>query len=384
MRPSSSNIYDTLSSDENISDAESFVTVTPNGKKKAKLESTAKKNSAPVQKSSHKPPPLNIAGVEYARVNELLTKIRTKVDDYVLSLTSFGVRVFAANTDRYNVLKNELIAAKIRFFTYQLREEQMTKIVLHGLFNMPLNELKTHLADVGVKPANIKAMNIHHKRNNDHAVYLLYFLKSDKIKISSLREIPGVCHLKVRWQYYQNKRNGPMQCSRCMSYGHGGQNCAMNPICIRCGEGHLSSECGYLFDPVSKQPRTRIPDDVVKCGLCGQNHTANFSGCEKRQEFLDRQNRYRARTQRRPRLSNEFVNAPQLENFVLPSLDPRTRASHMPQHQNAPWAANSNDLFTPEELMPIFQEMMGALSRAQSKMEQITVLGQIVIKYSNR
>lgn len=390
MQPSTSktstnNVYDILDSDENISEGESMVTITSNKSKRAKLShNTAKKNSAAVPNaSSHKPPPLNIVGVEYARINELLNKVRTKVDDYSISLAPFGIRVYAANTDRYNVLKNELKAAEIKFFTYQLRDEQMTKIVLHGLFRMTEDELKFHLDEAGVKPVKIKTMNIHQQRYTDHALYLLYFLKSENIKISNLRQIPAICHVKVRWQYYQNRRNGPMQCSRCMQYGHGGQNCFLTPVCIRCAGPHLSNQCGLLTDPATKQARTRIPNDMLRCGLCDQNHSANFSGCVKRQEFLDRQRRYRTRTQpqaQRP-VSNAFTHAPELDNFNFPSLVPQNRASQFQPASTPQIAPGGDNLFTPNELMQIFSELMASMSQCRNKMEQISALGQIVIKY---
>lgn len=390
MQPSTSskNVFESLNSDEDTSDMESIVTVTSKNGKRRKVNKTAKKNSAAVPKSSQKPPPLNIVGVEYAQVSELLDKVRTKVDDYSLSLAPFGIRVYSANTDRYNVLKNELKSAQLKFFTYQLRDEQMTKIVLHGLFHMSEQELRFHLEHEGIKPVKIKIMNIHQKRYSDHALYLLYFLKSDQIKISTLRETSAICHIKVRWQYYQNKRNGPMQCSRCMQYGHGGENCFLDPVCIRCGDSHFSRDCRLLIDPATSMPRDRIPDNMLKCGLCNQNHSANFSGCEKRAEFIQRQQRFRNRTQRRPRPTNAFVHAPQLDNFNFPALDPRARANNHEQIPlNRPTAAdatmNNNDLFTASEIMSIFEELMSAINQATTKMEQITALGRIAIKYSN-
>jgi hypothetical protein len=122
---------------------------------------------------------------------------------------------------------------------------------------------------------------------------------------------------------------------------------------------------------------------MLKCALCGQNHSANFSQCAKRLEFVERQQRYRNNTQRRERparpVQQAFVAAPQLENFVLPSLNPRTRANRIPQNVNQ--ATIDNDLFTPNQLMVIFKELMAAISRATTKSEQISALGEIAIKY---
>lgn len=386
MPASTSNAYESLNSDEDISELESMVSVTS---KRAKL--AASRKNLPVNEpkssptSSHKPPPINIEGVEYKTVIELIKSHNAGVDDFSLSLTQFGVRVYSANTDKYNVLKRALKLANFKFYTYQPRDEQMTKIVLHGFYCMDTNELKEHLKFKNVFPSDIKNMSIQNKRNSDHAVYLLYFPKSAKVKISDLRQITNICNVRIRWQYYSNRRTGPTQCNRCMMYGHGGRNCELDPKCIRCSGPHLSNQCPSLRDPITGEVRNRIPDNMLKCALCHQNHSANFSGCTKRQEFIDRQQNYRARNQRHTRRNahshGSFVNAPQLDNFNFPPLDPRARANRLPQPPLFRPIVPSNDLFSPSEMMTIFTELVTAISQCRNKMEQISALAEIVNKY---
>lgn len=373
---STSNSFSMLDPDTNISESESVMSVEKNPKHTMKNKN--------MQASIQKPPPLNIVGVEYAKVVNWLKPISQSAEDFSLSLAPFGIRVFSANIDRYKILKNELDKLKVKYYTYQLREEQTTKIVLHGLYAMPENELGLHLAEVGVKPAKIKKMNIYQKKYSDHCLYLLYFPKSDKVKISNLREIPAINNVKVRWQYYANNRTGPMQCSNCMLLGHGSQNCRLDPKCMRCSGPHKTQECPRLIDPITNQPRDRIPEDQVKCALCHQSHTANYSRCEKRLEYIERQQRYRSRTQRQPQTQRTFIDAPQLNNFNFPQLNPRERASRVTH--NPQWVMNppQNDLFTAEELMPIFEELMCELSHARTRMDQITALGRVAIKYCGR
>lgn len=372
---STSNKFSVLN-EMDLSESESLI-------EEEKLEKRNK--AASVQKPSpQKPPPLNITGVEYATVKNWIKSLNPRAGDYNISLAPFGIRVYSANVDLYKVLKNELLKLNAKFFTYQLREEQTTKVVLHGLYSMPETELLQYLAEVDVKPIKIKKMNIHQKKYSDHCLYLLYFLKSDKIKISKLREIPAINSVRVRWQYYANSRVGPMQCSNCMLLGHGSQNCQMDPKCMRCSGSHKTQDCPRLIDPITKLPRDRIPDDQIKCALCHQNHTANYSRCEKRLEFIERQQRYRNRNQRQPQMPRQFTDAPQLNTFNFPHLNPRERAARVTQ--NSQWVSNStqNDLFTSEELMPIFEELMFELSQARTRMEQITALGRVAIKYCGR
>lgn len=373
-----SNRYETLNPNEDLSDSESVISSV---KKQKTHHDTSKQQTAQVTpKSSPKPPPINVKGADFKSVRQMLDSIAVLKDDCFIRLTPSGVRIFASSTEIHKKIIDHLKSENSKFFTHQLREEQTTKIVLHGLHNMPENELKEALEEVGIKPSGIVKLTVRNLRHSDHCVFLLHFPKSDNVKISKIREVKAVNYVMVRWEYFKNKRNGPIQCSKCMQYGHGAKSCFLDPVCVRCGGGHESKSCNHLTDPVTKQVHEKIPDDLVKCGLCGQNHTANFSGCQKRKEFIDRQNLYRARTQRRNQRQNaqnnfQFQNAPQLKNFTLPGTTQQVNLS--------PQSNGNNDLFSPDQLMSIFQELMTSMSQARNKMDQINALGKIVIKYTN-
>jgi hypothetical protein len=123
----------------------------------------------------------------------------------------------------------------------------------------------------------------------------------------------------------------------------------------------------------------------VKCGLCGQPHTANSPSCEKRAEFIQRQQRYRNNTQRRQRpAQHQFIDAPQLADFNFPRIDPRVRANVIPMGQPRPQLAQqtgAGELFSPDELSAIFDEMVDVSSNATSKQDQLKMLYKIVQKY---
>jgi hypothetical protein len=84
--------------------------------------------------------------------------------------------------------------------------------------------------------------------------------------------------------------------------------------------------------------------------------------------------------------SQQFMPAPQLDDFQFPRLSPQG-ATGPSVNVNRPQvtAAQSNrDLFTPTELMAIFKEMMFKMQSATSKLEQIHALSDIVMKYVGR
>jgi hypothetical protein len=365
--------------------------------KKRKIQNPGQENGNSSSKSS-KPPPIFLKGISRADVEKILSSLDAERRNYLSKNLPDGIKVFAADTANYKLLREYLQANQAKFQTHLLREEQTTKVVLHGLHEMALSELKLELSRFQIFPVDIKTMNIRQKLYGDQCTYLLYFKKIDHVKISKLRETTAICYTRVRWEYYSNRRKGPLQCSNCMAYGHGGRCCFLDPRCIRCGQSHKSSECPLLdfINPQTNEieKRNRIPENLLKCGLCGQNHAANFANCEMRKQFVERQQKYRQRTQKQPKVSQspqwksfDFPTIPQVHrngngtawsNYLYepPSIQqqPQMRDPRRNQSQNG-------DLFSPDELLNIFRELMSTLKTAQSREDQIYVLGQLVIKH---
>jgi hypothetical protein len=348
------------------------------------LSSDEQQQQHPVrEKSPPKPPPFTIQGLDYHHVMDLLKRFK---NCYTLKLTSSGVQVFPINKDTFQKMKQHFDNQGTQYFTHALREEQMSKFVLHGYINVEETTLMDQLKAIKLEPARVKKMSVKQKKHFDHSVYLIYFNRSSNIKISQLREVKAIENVIVKWEYYSNRRSGPIQCSNCMSFGHGGLNCFLLPRCIRCSLVHKSIDCPKLFNERKMQTRTRIPDNELKCVNCGQNHAANYSKCEKRLEFIQRQTKHRMKTQNHPPTLQQFMPAPQLNDFQFPRLSPQA-ATVPPVSNNRPQvtAAQSNqsnqELFTTSECMAIFKEMMSKMQRAKSKMDQISVMTEIVLKY---
>lgn len=64
-------------------------------------------------------------------------------------------------------------------------------------------------------------------------------------------------------------------CHRCLGYGHGTIGCYRKPKCVKCAKDHLTKDC----------PTSELVNP--KCGNCGADHPANFTGCPKYQERLE-------------------------------------------------------------------------------------------------
>lgn len=363
--------------------------------------------------TSNKLPPIVIVGKSIAEVREILTKAGTK--DVSMKQTRDGIKTFATTIDDFTKLKKLLLESKAQFFSHQLREEQTTKFVLHGLPKLSCDDIMAELTAKGVKPAQVREMNIKKRRDADHCVYMISFLKKDKISMIELQEIKYIVSVHIRWEYYRNTRAGPTQCNNCLRYGHGTSNCNMPPQCVRCGESHEKHKCIYLtqqttqMDTETGDTALKIPNSKVKCALCRGDHTGNYSKCPKRLEYIAQRPTMNKRAVRE-RKSVAFQHAPQLDDFNFPHLPvshatpwssestsrlpPRKRRKPMGESEisrsdedlvsepSNERSQNDSPLFTSDELFAIFLSVTSQLSKARSKAEQVQIMMNIAIKYS--
>lgn len=68
--------------------------------------------------------------------------------------------------------------------------------------------------------------------------------------------------------------DSPWQCFNCQRFGHSASICRSKPRCLLCGKTHKLNDC-------EGKNQTNF---VVKCVNCGENHAANYGGCEKMKE----------------------------------------------------------------------------------------------------
>lgn len=166
-----------------------------------------------------------------------------------------------------------------------------------------------------------------------HTNYIIYFKKSDQIKIKRLREIKSVCQIIVSWSLYSHNKNDITQCSNCQGFGHGTKHCHLNPICIKCAGPHQSKNC-----TLKKNKDGKISKTELFCVHCTHHHTANYYSCKKRQEYIAK-----IKSLKKPSSKQTFVPVPQLNDTNFPIL-PNT---HTPHQKVAAWIQQ-----TPSQQIP--------------------------------
>jgi hypothetical protein len=396
MQVPTQNGYAQLNPDVDITDDESMNDFTSQSSKRRRVSTIPTPNDVQSsEKSSPKPPPHTIKDESYKMMQNIFDTAKISRNDYQMKFITKGIRVFSTNDKVHKLIDEKLKEEKKKYFTHLSKDQQTTKIVLHGLYKMEEAELQAKLNDEGFQPSKVKIMKIKAPKHNDHCVYLLHFPKNLKVKISDLRQkIKAIDQVIVRWEYFKNKRTGPIQCTNCMQFGHGSQCCFLDPMCVRCGGKHPSKECELLKDPTTNEIRKRIDDAQLKCGLCGQNHAATYKNCQKRQDFISQQQLYRERTQRRNRQSNRqqqqpyqrqqhFIPAPQLNDFNFPPLHNTPRPGPTPIPQQQQQTNQDNDLFTPLEIFEIYKELSFAIRNAKTKHAQLDALMNVFFKFNN-
>ena len=132
---------------------------------------------------------------------------------------------------------------------------------------------------------------------------------------------------------------------------------------------------------------------MLKCKLCGQNHTAKFKDCPKRIEYKKIREAVRANNTKTPRKHpppqqphppawNNQQAFPSLTGVIQPpnnqSSQQRTFASFLQQPHPTNTAASG--LFTPAECFAIFEELYAALVSCKTREQQLFVITQICCK----
>lgn len=329
--------------------------------------------------------------------------LRSGISIFNTKRTSTGINVYVYSTGDYKLLIDFLKKLNVHFFTYVLDEDRTTKIVLSGLHDMDIVDVTTILDQANVKPLQIRKMTLKKKKYEDHALYILYFRKGS-ILINNLRKIRSLHHCIVYWDYYSSKNNGPIQCRNCQMFGHGSTHCFRQPRCVKCGEGHATVHCPLTANRTNEADK--LSNEVLKCANCSLQHTANYSKCAKRIEFVNARS---LMNQRKTSPKNHFI----LRQSQFPTLGEQVNTRTKDQKPECSYASKvrsglnpsisftnrdqqgtyinltntsiktntDSKLFSHTELIQIINTAFSRLSECITKQDQVRVILEIVSLY---
>lgn len=248
------------------------------------------------QPKPKKPPPIEAFNKKLVEVKKLISEcvdITSEVQ-FRITVTKIEnrvretVKIYTSDNTDFALAKKCLTDNKIEYSTHPLYGDKKLKICMYGLYETSIDDIKNEIKNkINIEPADVKLIRPKKEYTGDSRIYVLYFKRSDKIKVADLRDkITGLFNMRVRFEYFSPRKFGPTQCSNCQDFGHGSENCHRTPKCIRCGGNHTSKIC--LFLPMDESKPKKINDNLVKCANCKGNHTANYSKCTYRSSFVQK------------------------------------------------------------------------------------------------
>lgn len=216
-------------------------------------------------KKGKKPPPIHLYGRfnDPKRVDKDMAGFVTKNFTYKY-IGKNDTLYYVDNADDYKKMVEYLEKGKVPFHTYSLPENKTHGFVLKGLSNKTeIEDIKTDLERQGIKIRNIYKM----KGTPEYAPAFLVITNPDVTLNMLQKRIKVIEFTIIRWERHQNNKI-ITQCHRCQRWGHATSNCYADPMCLKCGEGHLTSDC--------KKAKELPP----KCANCSGQHLSNSINCE--------------------------------------------------------------------------------------------------------
>ena len=354
---------------------------------------------------------------------------------YSIKLGKNANLIQLTDTETHNKAQNILRDNKFHFYSYPNPEETIkkSKFVIYGLGDVEIAELQDDLTSYGVQALDIKKMSMKNPKYPGHCNYLVYYDRDDRLTLQTLQRAKYLCNTAVKWAHYYEPADRITQCTKCWRYGHAEKACHLPTTCMMCAGTHKTTDCPLLAIKASSGSKS-VPAERLKCINCKEKHTAIYKECPKRLAYTLK----KAQPTYQPKTTT-YTNAPppttnpwnQLKEILiekqLAELQPPVRTTEPPTVNNTKppppptrprtpgkttetqpqqpiqlampkvtynetlatndsksrnQQSNDNDLFSPQELMVIFRDVISSISQCQNKQEQLAVIFEIALRYT--
>lgn len=304
-------------------------------------------------------------------------------DKYLYKRMSTGTKIISSSLVLYEEALKMLKSKNINFYTHEVRDRKIFKMVLFGLpretISVIIEEFKS---SHNITPVSVK--EIETKRSTaDDALYLIEFDRQHVSKQEILK-IRYFCNIAIHWRKPFKSNKGPTQCTKCSMYGHGARNCNRVKVCTACAGNHDYADCTL---------NKGSPDGsiVYKCHNCTKknyknvNHRADDPKCPCRREYLDIRQRLTAKS-RMPSIRYNSNFAIDDSDFpLLPNQEHHAKTQHYVSQGKSLLSdicknktRDNNDDLSNEKLLEIFFNAIDALEKCQTKFDKLRVLGMML------
>ncbi|CAG4976964.1 unnamed protein product [Colias eurytheme] len=256
-----------------------------------------------------KPPPIVLSGIE--DINELTKLIETvsHKEEYKLKLISKNIlHVLIKTSEDYKKIIQLLRDNGLIGHTFTPKDAKCYRFVIKNLHHLtPLEAIAKAVEGTNNK---VRGEIINARYGPDKKPTTTFFVNIEpSVNNPLVKKIEYIAQQKVKIEDHR-KSKFIVQCQRCQQYGHSKNNCMRPFRCVKCGEGHKTSEC-------KKKDRST----PAKCALCSCDHPANYKGCEIYKEILARRNKIpthssKLSSQTKPRERTNLASLPTAQNHV--------------------------------------------------------------------
>lgn len=296
-------------------------------------------------------------------LDELISRgLRAKI-----RLCTDGYKIVVPSLPHFKAVQEFLRQLKAEYFTHDIAAAKPFKVVLRGLPDMDLNELKEELNSKGLKVEEIFKMVRHNKTIRYRDQLFLLHLTRGSTTLQEVKTITALFNIIVQWERYKPIHRDVTQCSNCLNFGHGTKNCHIKSRCMKCAGAHPTADC--LAEETVK----------VKCLNCESDHPTNSRSCPKRTEFIqkrkDAANRQRTSNRNLPVLT---PNPPTRQNIApRPVPSSGSENSQPPGFLSYAQVASmppATGLYSMEQLAMLFMELDRQTKACRTSQEQIAVM----------
>lgn len=321
--------------------------------------------------------------------------------DVTFKFISLGVKISFGIQDSYDKCIEYLKQNKIEFFTHRLKNN-IFKAILSGLPQSNTNDIKNELnSKYNLNVADVRELQTSYFNKNSR-LYLISF-ENKEINLGQLKQIKVVNYTIVNWLRFSPKFKGPIQCRRCLLFGHGAENCHRQSSCMLCASTEHSSDSCLFKD---------VPDNqlvIYRCGNCHSkglqsNHKANDPKCPSMLEYQNIRNHVRVKNSKRGNRSSQSsqdtqfnrssqqnqsthsnrqhqfnVNAPEFNQNHFPSLPGNHRSSNSSFNFSNSFAnVTKNNLLSAEEFFNIFDDALTKFYECKTLSDQFALIASLL------
>lgn len=343
-------------------------------------------NAAAKKTKASRLPPISIINKGTRQTRELLNLANIPQTSYHMKAVKSGTQLMVKGESCFTAAIQALKESNTEYFTYTPSSKQPVRIIISGLSLYPLPELMDELVANGVRPLDLKIFSQKKGGPEDDVLYLLYFEKNS-VKLSELQRVKTLFNVVVYWRFFSRRAVDVVQCHRCQKFGHSHRNCNIAPLCVKCGEKHLTADCR-----LPKKAALRDGNDTrerIRCANCSGNHTANFHGCPSRKDYIKKMESIRQRARAKP---SPFSRSSRVSNNVVPrsSIIPtsnqatagvNTYSQVLQGRRPPPSESPSPGLFTVSEFLCLAEDLFTRLESCRNKREQFQALHELAVKY---